>query len=301
VADPTSDAPDPATDPLPGLPGADRDPGSGPAEPACFDGVLADLAGPAGHVQHRLEAHADVVGPLVVAASRLEAFRAELPVGVHALRVLLVADAADPRDGLATVREARNGLFDDDRVEVVGIQLALPAGADPGRAAAGLLAALDFSAPAWVEVPLTAGWEHALEVLAEDGSESVAVRAAVTAAELAAFVRRAVDLDLAVRVSDGGRGGDGHDVAGAVRGPHPGSGATTHGLLNLLCAVRAALNGAETAQVEAVVTCTEHPPLAAAVRRMSAADAAVSRAFLTGVDTADVAGVVQDLLALGLL
>ncbi len=198
---------------------------------------------------------------------------------------------------MATLREARNGLFYDARVEVAGVQLTLPAAADPAAATASLLGALDVTAPAWVRVPLVEGWEQALDVLAADGTENAAVDLAAGTAGLAAFVRRAVDLDVTFRVT-GERGGS---VDGAVRGPDPGTGAVACGLLNLLCAVRAALNGAETPEVEGILACTEHVPLVSAVRRMSAADAAVARAFLASVDTADVAGNAMDLRSFGLV
>ncbi|MFN0284933.1 MAG: hypothetical protein ACKVZ6_23510 [Kineosporiaceae bacterium] len=282
---------DPA-DPLPGLAGSTSDAGAGTAEPACFDQVLADTFSVRCHAGHRLEAYADLLGPLVVSASSLEDFRADLPSGTHALPVHLVADPADDRDGLTTLREARNGLFDDDRVEITGVQLALPADADPGAAAALLLQILDFSAPTWLQVPLVDGWEAALDVVAEDGTENVAVRGDAAPDLLAAFVRRAVDLDVAFRVT-----GD----VGSVRGPDPGTGVAGAGLLNVLCAVRAAADGAGPPDLARILAATAHAPLISAVRAMRAADAVAVRRLVTTVDTSDVGGLVQDLLAFGLL
>jgi hypothetical protein len=294
-ADPLRGLPGPATDAettTDAETGTDAGTGTGTADAAWFDEVLADTAGVQGHAEHRLGGSADLLGPLVVAASRLEDFRAELPAGTHALPVHLVADAADRRDGLTTLREARNGLFDDDRVTIAGVQLALPADAHPGAAAALLLRILDFSAPAWLEVPLVDGWEAALDVVAEDGTEHVAVRGDWAADLLAAFVRRAVALDLTFRVT-----GD----VGAVRGPHPGTGAVSTGLLNLLCAVHAAAGGASSPDVVAVLEATVVAPLASAVRRSGATGAGAARRLMATVDTSDVGGVVTDLRGFGLL
>lgn len=274
----------------PGSPGT----ATPPVDLALLEAVLADTSGPAAHAAHRLADHADLVGPLVLRASALEEFRAALPDGVRDLQVHLVADASDERDGLTNLREARNGLFDEDRVEVVGVQLALPREADPAAAAAVLLDILDFSAPAWIQVPLVEGWPAALDVVAEDGTENVAVDVASPAADLAAFVRHAVDLGVAFRVT-GAPGA----LAGSVR--DPGAGHEVPGLLNLLLAVRAATDGADAGAVEALLTATGSAALAADLRTTTPAQAAAVRSALVSVDTADVGEVVLDLQALGLV
>lgn len=256
------------------------------ADETWLDRVLADTADPGAHRQHHLGDAGPLLGPLVVPASGLERFRDALPAGSHGLEVLLVADAADDRDGLTTLREARNGLFDDDRVELVGVRLALPAASAPDRAAAQLLDALDFSVPAWVEVPPVAGWEGALEVLAEDGTENAAVRAGTDAAGLAGFLRRVVDLGLRVQ------------VAGPVGAAATGD---TTGLVNLLCATWATLDGAPPAHVAQVLRDAGTVALAERLRRADALDAAAVRAVLASVDCADVPGTVEDLRALGLV
>lgn len=262
---------------------------------ALLAGLLADAGGdPERHLDLLGDERGDLVGPLVVRAGALEDFRERLPQGAHALRVHLVADAADARDGLATLREARNGLFDDDRVEVVGVQLALPPGVPPAAAAHALLDALDFTAPAWLDVPLTDGWEDALEVVAQDGTEHVAVDPAADTAGLAAFVRRCADLGLAFRV--GGRTPDG--LACTVSGGNPGD---PHGVLNLLCAVRATLAGAGPAQVAAVLRSTDTVALASALQTTGPADAAAVRALLAQVDVHDVGALRTDLWHEGLL
>jgi hypothetical protein len=180
---------------------------------------------------------------------------------------------------------------DDDRVEVAGVELPLPRAAEPALAARAALAALNVSVPAWFVVPPEAGWLPALEVLAQDGAESVALHVPGAPADgfagAAAVLRRAVDLDVAVAVTAG-------ELPVVTD-------ATGCGLLNLLGAVRAALNGADTHEVAAVLAATSPAPLAAAARRMSDADAAVVRAFLPTVTCPSVRSVVEDLEALGLI
>ncbi len=287
--------------PLAGLPGASLDPGAGPVVPALLDGLL--LA--EGTVEATRDAarawFGDLAGPLLVPAGSTAGVQEQLGPGDHGLRIVLVAEpaAGDP-SGLLGLREARNRLLDDDRLELTAVHVPLPAGD-----AEALLAELDFTAPAWVEVPAAPGWEAALDALAADGAEHLGVRlppdavppgpaVAAPAAALApgaaavepvaALVRRAVDLDLTLRVTGAGGG-----AATAVQ------------LLAALCAVRAALDGAGTPEIAAVLAERRPAPLAAALRRMSDADAAVVRAFLDGVVVPDAEQVARDLAALGLV
>ena len=118
--------------------------------------------------------------------------------------------------------------------------------------------------------------------LAADGAEHLALR--LGTAPVAALLRRAVDLDLSLRVSGAGGGA-----------------ASTVQLLAALCAVRAALNGADSPEIEGVLAEQRVAPLASALRRMSDADAAVVRAFLEGVVVPDAEQAADDLAALGLV
>ena len=296
---------------LPALPGSSPDPGAGPAETTAFDGLL-DAAGALGcssietalavHREVLAGPHADLLGPLLLPADMAERFRAALRPADLGLRVLLVATStADGGTPLGTLHAARAALIDEDRIEVVGARMPLPPLPDPERAAQALLAVLDLSVPAWVEVPAGPGALAALEVLAVDGAEDVSID--LTGGDddaLARVLRRAVDLGLSFRVGDGsagstaGRDPQGGRAIGVHRGPGP-------GLLNLLCAVRAALNGAGEADLEQVLAEAQPQPLVSAIRRMSAADAAVTRSFLAGVQIADPPAAIDELASLGLL
>jgi hypothetical protein len=302
---------------LPGLPGAADDPGAGPVVEVLFDGLLADVmpdrvvrprtAPPpppddsavsieravaeealAAHREHCAAWYGDLIGPLRVPAAATADVVAALQPRDHAMRITLVP-APGTEDPLADLRAARAILMDDDRVEVVGAELPLPAVEPPERAARAALAALDLSAPTWFVVPPEERWLPALDVLAEDGAENLALHVPAGAAlgDVAVVLRHAVDRDLAVAVTAG--------ELPVI------TGAAGCGLLNLLGAVRAALNGAEAGQVAAVLAETRPEPLAAAARRMSDADAAVARSFLPTVTCPHVRQTVDDLAALGLI
>lgn len=279
---------------LAGLPGAQIDAGDGPVVITLVEGLLADAAALAGdpvaealtgHRAHRAAWYGDLVGPLLVPAGAAEALAAALGDGDLGLRVALASVGPDPVGALRRARSALEG----GRSELVGVHLPLPDG-PPEAAARAALDALESSVPVWLEVPNRPGWQGALDVLASDGAECATIRVDGpsgfgTDADLAAVLRLAIDRDVtfAVVASD----------LPVLRGAGP-------GLLNLVCAVRAALNGAEEEELVPVLAEPDPAPLCAALRRMSDADAAVARAFLATV-TARVGPTVHRLEALGLV
>lgn len=278
------------------LPGASLDPGSGPVVDALVEGLLDDAAGlrPGADLAEVLARHRagrddwydPLAGPLLLPTGVLPALAEALLPADHALRVVLVA-GPDLPDPLAALRADSAQLLDADRLELVGVQLTLPDG-DPARAARAVLDALAFTVPASVDVPLRPGWEQALAVLAEDGAERAAIRpSGWSHHDLAAVVRRAVDLDVPLTVPTG--------IDRLLRDDEG------HGLLNLLAAVRAALNGAETDDLAAVLAERRPGPVCSGLRRMSDADAAVARAFLLSVGCPDVAAAAADLRGTGLV
>lgn len=315
---------------LAGLPGASTDAGHGPAETALFDGlvaaappdtVLESAPAPAaveavvtGHLTRLAGPDGDLLSSLIVAPARVPAVQDALGAGRVGIRIVLSAGStgatpwAGSADPSGDLRRARYLLLDDDRVELIGVHLPLPAPDGPGRltpaladaAARALLDDLDSIVPARIEVPLEG--LAALDVIAADGAEEVAVRVGdddghpggiPTETQVAALLRRCVDLDLTVHAVGG--------IRDAVRSEDPVTGAQRHGLLNLLCAVRAALNGASSSELAAVLAERRPSVLASAARRMSRADAAVLRAFLVTVSVSDVTTVLEDLRVLGLL
>jgi hypothetical protein len=266
--------------PLAGLPGASTDAGEGTVVAPLVEGLLLGSGSLAGHREDRAAWYAELIGPLLVPASGVAGLQEELAPGDVAVRVVLAAEPApgDPA-GLLALRDARNRLLDDDRLELTGVHVPLPA----GTTAPDLLAELDFTVPAWVEVLAVAGWRDALAALAADGAERLAVRLPAEGQApdaVAAVLREAVDSDLSLRIT------------GAVPTP---------AVLAALGAVRAALNGAEAPEIAAILAERTTAPLAAALRRMSEADAAVARVFLDAVVVQNVRGAVDDLVALGLV
>ena len=280
-----------------GLPGAVEDPGVGAVVEVLLDGLLADAVSPdpdgaaattdasalAAHREHRVAWYGDLVGALRVPASSVAGVRAALLPRDHARPVTLVVDtaAADPGADLA----AYTLLLDDDRVEVRGVELPLPGAPSPAEAARRALATLHVSVPAWFVVPPLPGWEAARDVIAEDVAPLLPPETDLAGA--ARLLRHAVDRELPFAVTAG--------ELPLVTGP----GAAGVGLLNLLGAVRAALNGAAPDELAAVLASTAEDPLAAAARRMSDADAAVVRAFLPAVTCPSIRRTVSDLEAAG--
>lgn len=286
---------------LPGLPGAGLEAGSGPAAEPLFDRLLAAPLPAGGGLADALARHRarqaawqrDLLAPVVVPATAVEDLVTALQPADHALAILLTAGAGQ---GLPELRSARDRLLDDGRVELVGVQLAAADEAAPStdQAAAvrALLEELDFTVPASIGIRPGSGWQQALQGLAADGAERLALPGLAGAGWLAEALRRAIDLDLTLRVFGGPL---------PVVTPAPGrTSSGGPGVLNLLGAVRAALNGAVADQLAAILVEPDPVPLVAAARRMSDADAAVVRAFLTDLD-ADPDPVLGDLLALGLI
>jgi hypothetical protein len=300
----------PAT-PLRGLPGAALA-GTGPVVEPLLDDLLSDLvpavpvavpgmplgAGVAPvaralaeHRDHHRAWYGDLIGPLRVPASATEALLGALLPGDHALPIVLTPDPASD-NLLANLRTARALLLDNHRVELVGIELPFAAADSAADAARLALDALDFTVPAWFMVKAEPGWEPAFDVLAQDGAESVALylprpSSAAVFDGVAAVLRALIDRELPYAVTDG--------ISGLVSTPNG------HGLLNLLCATRAALNGAEADELAAVLAEPSPDPLASAARRMSEADAAIVRAFLPTVSGPSIRELVDELVVEGLI
>jgi hypothetical protein len=291
---------------LPGLPGADH-PGTGPVVDPLLDDLLSDLvpAVPADsgsasdvaagavaqavaeHREHHAAWYGDLIGPLRVPVSATTAVLEALRPGDHALPILLTPDPASD-DLLGRLRAARSLLLDNHRVELVGVELPFVAAGSAADAARRALDMLDFTVPAWFMVKAEPGWEPAFDVLAQDGAESVALYLPspddpAAFAGIATVLRALIDRELPYAVTAG--------IAGLVTTEQG------HGLLNLLCATRAALNGAEKSLLADILAERTIAPLASAARRMSEADAAIVRAFLPMISAPSIRDLVEALEA----
>jgi hypothetical protein len=219
---------------------------------------------------------AALVGPLAVRVSGLGAVLEVLDEAPSStpLDVVLVADT-----GLVEAAEARAVLLDDDRLETVGLVVALPADGPLGESAALTLDSLDFALPAVVEVPQAPGWAYAVAVIADDGAERIGVRVGPDAAPL-----------LAAAAARG--------ATAVVTGAAPGAegDASLPGVLNLLACATSA--GDDVRRVAALLTERDVTTLLAIV---ASADPRAVRGRLASVGCADVAATLADLRALGLL
>ena len=175
------------------------------------------------------------------------------------------------------------------------VEVALPPAEEPAAATRSLLNELAFSVPTYVEVP-RAGWEPALDVLAEDGAEHAKYRtggetpeAHPAEAELAAFLRGCLDRNLGFKLTAG--------LHHAVRTTTE-RGFEQHGLLNVLAAVSAGLDGADRDDLAALLAQRDIDSLAALVDK---SDVAAVRRLFRSFGCCGVTDPIDELVVLGLL
>jgi hypothetical protein len=250
---------------------------------------------PAAVTEHRLHRRAwygDLVGPLLLRPAQVPEMLDAAAPGDD-LDVGVVADA---NAGLAGLMAGAHALLDqDDRAHLVQAEVALPSGHDPATATRVLVDQLALSVPTYVEVPRT-GFEGALDVLADDGAERAKYRTGGTAAgavpssaELAGFLRAALDRRLSVKLTAG--------LHHAVRGPLDDPDAQ-HGVLNVLAAVGAGVDGADAAAMARLLDTVQLDPLLGVLDGVDVP--AVRRSFVS-FGCCGVTDPVGELVALGLL
>lgn len=270
------------------------------AEPALFASLVDDAAlFPPGnaplqeavrlHRGHLSSRYAAWLGPLLVPASAA-ADLIRIAAGGDVLRVGVIARpgtaASDLLEGLSRLQAAAG-------VEVVGVEM----GWSPGWRDV----ALD-GLPLSLEVPRGIGHAEAIADIAQDESDNRPLQAKFRTGatetwawpdeeELASFIRAAVDHDLGFKLTGG--------LHHAVRGQHGGE--EQHGLLNVIAAVRWALNGEEVHELAPLLAERDPAVLVAMVTRMSAADASIVRAFFTSYGCCDVTDPIGELTALNLI
>jgi hypothetical protein len=273
-----------------------------PAEPTLFAGLIDDAAvfppGNAplpeavrGHRAHRASPYAGLIGPLLVPASRAAELAGLVAPTEEPLRVGLVAR---PGTALVTVTDAAHLLRDHPAIEVAGVEMGWsPEWRD-----------LDFGdTPLTLEVPRGTDQVTAIADIAreagDDGLLQAKFRTGATPQwawpdedELARFIRTAIDHDLGFKLTGG--------LHHAVRGTHTvhGHQEEQHGLLNVLCAVRSALNGEDVDDLGSLLEERDPGPLVPIVTRMSDADAALVRAFFTAYGCCGVTDPVGELVEL---
>lgn len=275
-----------------------------PAEPALFERLVDDAAVfPPGnapleeavrlHLEHRQSGYAACVGPLLVPASAA-AQLASLAAQGDPLQVSVIGrPGTDAADVVAAVR----ALQATGSVDVVGTELAW----SPGWRGAGLdLTSLTL------EVPRGDAQADAVADVAKDSSDSSALQAKFRTGatptwpwpderELATFIRSAIDHDLGFKLTGGL-----HHAVRTTAADDPLQ-PEHHGLLNVITAVRWALNGEDVDELVPLLAERDPAVLVPQVTRMSAADAAIVRAFFTAYGCCRVTDPIGELTALNLI
>lgn len=287
-------------------------PTSAPAQPLAERGLFASLIDDAAvfppgnapvevairrHLEHRGSGYAPLIGPLLLPAAGVGQ-AVEYAAGLGLLPPLAIVVVARPGTPKEAVTEALTSAHQTDRLRVVGLEV----GWTPDWRSLDLGDLL-----LTLEVPRGAAQEEAVADIARDADDSVRVQAKFRTGatetwawpdetELARFLRTSIDHELAFKLTGG--------LHHAVRGTHEGdilTGGDQHGLLNVLCAVRWALNGEEVPELAAILAERDPDTLVETVSRMTSSDAAIVRAFFTAYGCCEVTDPVRELAALDLI
>jgi hypothetical protein len=250
------------------------------------------------HLGYGETSYADLVGPFLCPASRLDELRATLG-DLSSLDLTLIVDT-----GAGGVADAVASVGSDDRLRLRGLEIPLRADHDLGAAARRTAAAVfDAELPdgvaIFVEVPRGDRGCDALDVLAEydlaaklrtGGTEASAYP---TELEVATFLLACVDREVALKCTAG--------LHHAVRNTARGTGFEQHGYLNLLAAVRAALDGADADAVAKTLAERDPSVVATKIRAITAPEAAGVRTWFRSFGTCSIDEPVEDMVALGVL
>lgn len=257
---------------------------------ALFPPGSAPMAvGLAEHEGYRAQPWAAAVGPFLCPASRVDELRARLPPG-RRLRLSLVFDVVGER-----AHAALRTCAADDRLTVVGVEAALARLGDDAVTVGGNLARLPGVAGS-LEVP-RAGFDAALDLVASAGWHAAKYRTGGVTAdaypseeELAALLLACVRRRLPVKLTGG--------LHRAVRNTTA-EGLEQHGVLNVLVAVRRALDGAT--DLAAVLADRDGPALAGTVTGWDVAERLAVRQLFRSFGCCGLTDPLDDLRALGVL
>lgn len=273
-----------------------------PAERALFRALIDDAAvfppglapihqAVADHAARQASSYANLVGPLLLPASLIEAFvRRERP------RQMMVGLIAGQGTDLALVHDALSRLRGDSGVDLAGIEIAWSPEWHQ---------TLAWNSPALsVEVPNSSQQARALTDIRKQAGHGNPVRAKFrtgstpdapvpTPTELATFIRACVDQDLGFKLTGG--------LHHAISQTTP-DGEDQFGFLNILAATHGALaQGAKLSEMKTILYQRDPKPILDIITRLSGADATTVRTFFTAYGCCGVLDPIGDLASLGLI
>lgn len=251
-------------------------------------------------VTHRGAWYADMIGPLVVADTALDAVdRAVTTTGSPGTIAVSVVISG----GAGGITALARRTF--DRLMVVSVEAALRDLDDLTGAAQRTVAAaraLDPRTAVWVEFPRSPGWLGAVEVVEAAGLSGKIRTGGVepddhpTATALAEQLHGLVEADLPFKATAGL-----HHALPHVGRNDRGVALPRHGLLTLLLALEATIDDAPVEEVARLLGLSDPVDVAARVAGWDDAAAARLRRRFRSFGCCDVLEPIEDLIALGLL
>lgn len=253
------------------------------------------------HRVHRASPYADLVGPLLVPASAAAELGDLVPTTDPVLRIGVVARPGTPAD---TVTGALDTLRDHPTIEVAGLELGWTPQWRQARPA---------GMPVVLELPRGTDQQRALDDIAAIAALDLAqadtgvvakFRTGATATwpwpdedELARVLRAVVDHGVRFKLTGG--------LHHAVRGTHDSPGGTAgdeqHGLLNVLLATHAAVDGADVPALRDLLSQRDADPLARRVAALTHDEVVATRRHFTAYGCCGVTDPIDELTTLGLI
>jgi hypothetical protein len=250
------------------------------------------------HAGHRASDHADLLGLFVFPVPRVDELVSALearPLGGE-----LVLSLTAP-GGPATVPAAVARLRDLDGVAVEAVEIAVPAesGVDEFLIALDAVAAELPGVALFVEVPrddrrpglLTGLGRTAHAVKFRTGG--VVAEAYPDETELAEAIRSVMSAGVPFKATAG--------LHHAIRNTDPHTGFEQHGFLNVLAAVDAALDGADTSEIAKILADRDGAAVAARVSALAQARISQVRSSFRSFGTCSIVEPLADLIDLGLV
>ena len=244
------------------------------------------------HAIHRSARYADVVGPLLCPASRVDEMCAAL-AGDQAVRLAIVFDVTG--DG---AHHALRSATADQRVTLVAVEAAHARLGDDAAAVGANLARLP-DVTGYLEVAPADG-DAALDVISTSGWHAAKYRTGGTTAqaypsavELATFLVAVTARAIPFKLTAG--------LHRAVRHTSVDTGTEAHGVLNALVATRVAQQGGDVVEVAAVLAERRPEALVAFVEEWDDGTCADVRRAFRSFGCCGVTDPIDDLVALGVL